>query len=97
MPVVDLAAQTLDIDLYEIREDVKLFVPHMPGNFGPADDPVRVSRQVFDQGIFFGGQLNLVSSSFHTFRAGINFQIGHRDRLRVPSLSTTQKGSTAGQ
>jgi len=36
-----LAAQTLDIDLNEIREDVKLFVPHMSGNFRPADDPVR--------------------------------------------------------
>src|SRR5437660_2930489 len=97
MPVVELAAQTLDIDLNEIREDVKLFVPHMSGNFRPADDPVRVSRQVLDQGIFLGGQLNLVSSSLHTFRAGINFEVGHRNRLRVQGLSATQKRSTARQ
>jgi len=86
MTIVELAAQTLDIHLNEIREDIKLSSHTCPA-ISARPTTRSACRARYSIRAYSLWSLNLVSSSLHAFRAGINFEVGHRDRLRVQGLS----------
>src|ERR1700730_6937467 len=48
VPVIDLSAQSLNINFDEIGKDVKVFIPNMLGNLGAAQNPVCVTCQVLE-------------------------------------------------
>src|SRR6186997_2115498 len=48
LPVVDLPAQALDVDLDQVRHRIEAVVPDMFGDVGPADDVTLATEQVFE-------------------------------------------------
>ena len=58
MPVVDLPAQALDVDLDEVRLRIEAVVPDMLGDVAAAHDLPLAPRQVLEQGEFLGGELD---------------------------------------
>ena len=55
---VDLVAQVVHVHINDVGEGVEVLIPHVFGDHGPGEDTARVPHQVFEQGIFFQGQVN---------------------------------------
>src|SRR5262249_4343878 len=75
MPVIDLSAQALYVNLNQIGEDIEIFVPHVFSNLRPVYDLIRMPGQIFEQGILLAGELYRASRTAHATRLGINRQI----------------------
>src|SRR5467141_3206706 len=58
VPVVDLAPQTLHVNLDQIREGIIILIPNVLGDLSPTNDLIGVPRQIIQQSIFFGGKFD---------------------------------------
>src|SRR5688572_20277819 len=56
VPVVDLAAQPLNVDLDQVRHRVEAVVPDMLGDVRAPDDLVVPPHEILDQRVLLGGQ-----------------------------------------
>ena len=55
---IDLIAQIIDINVNDVRKGVEIDIPDMFNDHGAGEHPAGVGNQIFQQGIFLGGQLN---------------------------------------
>src|SRR6266536_1009278 len=97
MPIVDLLAQSLNVNVDEVGKHVKVFIPNVLGNLGAAQDLVHVTCQVLEQRVFLYGKLNVLPGSLHASRARVNLKIINLDRFRMQGFATAQKCPRARQ
>ena len=83
MTVVDLFAQTVDVDLDRVRERIEGIVPNMGRDFRPRNQPARISGQMLEQRVFFGCQLDLAIGPRDTMTGGVDDQIVDFENVRV--------------
>src|SRR5438874_1839647 len=62
-PVVELLAQPCDHDVHDVRAGVEMVVPGVLRDQGPRHDAALVAHQVFEHGVFFGGELDDLPAS----------------------------------
>jgi len=62
-PFIDPAPQPLNVDLNQIGERVEGLFPDMFRDFGAGNYITCAPRQVFEQGVLFGGQFNQLSAA----------------------------------
>src|SRR4030042_812002 len=70
-----LAAQVVDIDIDDVGHGVKVVVPHVFRNHGPRHHPIGMAHEIFEQGIFFGREIDLLAASAHRMGDGVQDQI----------------------
>src|SRR5687767_4278237 len=75
MPVVDLPAQPLDVDLDEVRYGIKAVVPHVLRDVGSADDLRVTPHQILEERVLFRGQLDEPSAARDASRARVHDEI----------------------
>src|ERR1700738_3500406 len=73
--VVNLASQTLHVNLDEIGEGIEILIPNMLGNLRPTDDLIDMARQVIKQGVFFGGKFDGALRARHTACSRVDHKI----------------------
>src|SRR5258707_11707151 len=55
-PVINLSAQSFDVDVDRIRKRIEVLVPNVLGNLAPSQDLARVQHQQFEQSVLLCGQ-----------------------------------------
>src|SRR5258708_33100766 len=59
-PVINLPAETLYIDVYNVGKRIEVFVPDVFGDLCATQDLTLMKHQQLEQGIFFRGELDHV-------------------------------------
>ena len=58
--LVDLLTEIIDIDVNHIGHGIEMVIPDMFGNHRPGEDFVRIPHHVFEEGIFFAREFDLL-------------------------------------
>src|SRR5579883_3365654 len=83
MTCVNLAPQSLDIHLDQIREWIKGFIPYVLGNLGTCNKFTRAAAEVLQQRILFCGQLHVGTRTSHSSGDNVDCQIIDFDIVEV--------------
>jgi hypothetical protein len=83
--VVNLPAQAVDVHVYEVRERVEVLVPDVLGYLGAREHAAALAREVFEQRVLLGRQLDLPARARDDVRA----------RVYRRSAAVTSAGRTA--
>src|SRR5450755_2049545 len=75
--VVHFAAEVAHVDVHDVVDAIEALVPDVFDDHGARQNPARIRHQVFEQGIFFRGQVNPFAAALHLLREAIEFQISH--------------------
>src|SRR2546423_2920810 len=75
MLLVDLLAQTVNVNLDRIRERIERFVPDVRGNLGPGNQLPGAPRQILEQSIFFRREFNFTGGARNSMTGHVKAQI----------------------
>src|SRR3569832_2278773 len=92
---VDLVPKVIDIDIDDIRKGVEMNIPDMLRDHRPGQDPVRVPKEVFEKGIFLGGQFDFLSGPADVVGDRIEGQVV-RLKQRRDSAPSAEERADAG-
>src|SRR5882672_3739544 len=73
--LINLSAQTINVDFYEFRERVERIVPDVFGDFFASDNLAGVTREVFKQCVLFGGEFDGTPIALDSLPARIYLKI----------------------
>ncbi len=90
MSRVDLQAQSANVHLDHIRERIVTLIPHVLGDVFACYQLARATREVFEQGIFFGCKLDGPPGPPYVAAANVDTQISHENILLVRARPTPQ-------
>src|SRR5262249_7951005 len=81
--VVNLAPQSLDINLNQVGKRVEVFVPHVLADLCAGDDLARAPREILQQRVLFASQVDSAAGALNLMSARVNCQVGDPDFLRA--------------
>ena len=87
---IDFSADAVNVYLDQIREWIKLFVPHMLGDFRSSHHAAGISCKKFDERILLGCKGNGAPAARNILANGVDDQIRHHD-LRRPQAARAPK------
>src|ERR1043165_7873684 len=93
--VVNLAAQALDVDFDEVREDVEVLVPDVRGDLCAAHDLVGVAREEFQERVLLVRKLDETARALCSASARVNFEVGDAQDFGTDGLAATPQGADA--
>src|SRR5690242_3858366 len=94
---IDLATETIDINLDQIREGIELLIPNVLGNFGTAHNAAGIASEKFEESVFLRGHRDWLSRTRDILAAGVNDEIGEDNLLGLQSSCPAQQGPDARQ
>src|SRR5258707_9457882 len=92
----ELVAQVTNIDVDDIREMLRVVVPHMLGNGRAAQHNTRVTQQKVEQGIFFVGKHDQALAALDLTRARIQRKIEEAQHGIFRLLIAPEQGPYSG-
>src|SRR5262245_61392214 len=76
LALVYFAPQSLHVNLDQIGEGIEALVPYVFGDLGAADNLASPPRQVFEERVFFRGQLDQTATAPDLARSRVNAEVG---------------------
>src|SRR5580700_5599512 len=95
--IVDLAAQSSDIDVHNIGVAVKVHVPDCFGDLGSRQHFARAPRQQGQKKELFGSQVQALTGAGSTLAQYIDFKVGQAKGLLRTRRSAAQQRSHPGK
>src|SRR6478672_3854065 len=74
-PLVELAPEAADVDVDDVGAGVEVIVPDLLKKHGARDDAAFVAREIFEQEIFAGLEVELLAGALHGARKRIDLQV----------------------
>ena len=96
MASIDFVPEIIDIDVDDVREGVKIKVPHVLGNHRAREHASRVSHHVFQQRVFLRGQVDPLPAARDFMAGGVQDEIVDLQNTRRVAGSSTQQGPCPG-
>src|SRR6266852_349993 len=81
--VINLPAETLYIDIYDVGKGIEVLVPNVLGNLGATQDLTLMKHQQREQGIFLRGEFNDVSAAGRRVVHGVERKIRYSKHIIV--------------
>src|SRR5215470_15327478 len=75
-PFVNLLSQATHVNINDVRHRIKVFVPHMLGDLFATEQSFPMKREIFEQRVLFGRQVNPPSGANRSMVGGVQNQIG---------------------
>src|SRR4051812_17124485 len=89
--LINLSAQTVDVDFYQFGERVKGVVPDVFGDFFAPDNFSCVARQKLKQRVFFGRQFDGASTAPHMPSTRVYLKVTYFNDDRAQLLPAPQQ------
>ena len=78
---IELAPQPLHVDVDDVRQRIVVLVPDVLGDVRAADDVARAADEVFEEGVFLGGEQHVGVADAHLAAARVDRERADRQPL----------------